>query len=77
MDAAALVASFIFPPADPDIAARLLRLKRLLSGDMPMLVGGESADSCEKALHSLNAIVIKDMHTFQTELQNIRMMRSE
>ena len=77
VEATALVLSLIFPPADPDVAAQLLRLGRLLPNDMPVLVGGESADSYDKALRNLNAVVVKDMHTFQVELQNIRVMRSE
>lgn len=77
MQAAALVLSLIYPPADPDVAAQLLRLGRLLPDDIPVLIGGESADSYAKALSGLNAVVIKDMHAFQTELQTIRVMRTE
>lgn len=72
LKAKALCLSIHYPEADPLLHADLLKLKRLLPPNFPILAGGQSADSYGKALKKIGAKTFHQLQALQGALTSLR-----
>ncbi|MEO6970532.1 MAG: MerR family transcriptional regulator [Chthoniobacterales bacterium] len=73
--ARAVVLSIIYPEDDPNIERELHDLRHLLPANVHILVCGRAADRYAAAIEAINAVAIRDLAHFQTELAKIRARR--
>jgi len=64
--------SIVYPADDPQLRKELLNLKRMLSSDISLIVGGRAADGYLDVLDEIGAIRVKDTKQLRLELQAIR-----
>jgi methanogenic corrinoid protein MtbC1 len=70
--ACAVALSLVFPSDDPKLPAELSRLRRLLSDDVSLLIGGRAAESYGNAIDSIHASRMKDIGGFRRQLDMLR-----
>jgi len=70
--ARAVALSLVFPSDDPKLPAELSRLRRLLSDNVTLLIGGRVAEVYGAALDSVNAIFMTDIGGFRRQLDQLR-----
>jgi DNA-binding transcriptional MerR regulator/methylmalonyl-CoA mutase cobalamin-binding subunit len=63
--------SIVYPADDPLLPGELTRLRRLLSEDVALLVGGRAADGYRTVLEELGAVRVADLKEFRSALQDI------
>lgn len=73
--ARAVVLSIIYPEDDPNIERELHDLRHLLPATVNILVCGSAADRYAAAIEAINAVAIRDLAHFQTELAKIKAHR--
>ena len=73
--ARAVVLSIIYPEDDPNIERELQDLRHLLPANVNILVCGGAADRYASAIEAINAVAIRDLAHFQTELAKIKARR--
>jgi DNA-binding transcriptional MerR regulator/methylmalonyl-CoA mutase cobalamin-binding subunit len=70
--AKAVALSVVHPADDPRVAEELLKLRRYLSHDIEILVGGRSSHGYQSVLETIAAIQIKDLATLRDYLETLR-----
>lgn len=71
-DASAVLLSIVYPLDDERIPDELLRLRKQLHDDVPIIVGGDGIFTYEKALKDINAIIIEAIPDLAPKLNEIR-----
>lgn len=71
-NARAVALSLVFPSDDPKLSAELNRLRRLLSENVSLLIGGRAAEAYEDAIDSMHAFRMTDIGTFRRQLDLLR-----
>lgn len=64
--------SIVYPADDPQLRKELLNLKRILSSNISLIVGGRAADGYLDVLDEIGAIRVKDTKQLRLELEAIR-----
>lgn len=67
IDVAAILLSIVYPMDDPQLGSELIRLRRLVSPNLPILVGGCSAGAYEEVLKEIDATQVHNV----SELTNL------
>ncbi len=70
--ARAVALSLVFPADDPKLPAELVRLRRLLSNEVPVLIGGRAVGAYGNAIDSIQASRMSDIGTFRRQLDLLR-----
>jgi methanogenic corrinoid protein MtbC1 len=70
--ARAVALSLVFPSDDPKLPAELNRLRRLLSDQVSLLIGGRAAEAYGNAIDSIHASRMTDIGTFRRQLDLLR-----
>ncbi len=70
--ARAVALSIIYPADDPRLEPELQKLRRLLPGDVALLIGGRAAVNYRATLEVLGVQLIKDMASFSAILEALR-----
>jgi MerR family transcriptional regulator, light-induced transcriptional regulator len=70
--ARAVALSLVFPFDDPKLPAELNRLRRLLSDEASLLIGGRAAEAYKGAIDSIHAFRIADISGFRRQLDLLR-----
>jgi len=65
----AVALSVVHPPDDPHMATELLKLRRYLSPDIDILVGGRGSHGYRAVLETIGAIQIHDLATLRQHLE--------
>lgn len=71
-EAGALALSIVYPPDDPRLHAELLEVAAHLEGNVSILVGGASAPQYVDTLSKVDAILVADIRSLRTVLQQLR-----
>lgn len=69
--ARALYISLIYPPADPAVGEQLLRIRRLVGENFPLIVGGRAAAGYQDLLARIRAVWAPDPAAFDCALNSI------
>ncbi len=72
LEAKVIALSIVYPGDDPQLKKDLLNLKRMLSKNVTLIVGGRAANGYLYALNAIGAIVVKDTKQLRVELEAIR-----
>lgn len=64
--------SLIYPTDDPNIANELRKLRRGLSENVAVFIGGSGAIAYDAVIRATGAVRVDDMPTFRTELEVLR-----
>jgi len=72
LEAKVIALSIVYPGDDPQLKKDLLNLKRMLSKNVTLIVGGRAANGYLDALNAIGAIVVKDTKQLRVELEAIR-----
>jgi DNA-binding transcriptional MerR regulator/methylmalonyl-CoA mutase cobalamin-binding subunit len=72
LKARALALSIVYPCDDPKMGDELRRLKRLLSEDVAILVGGRATEGYKEALTQIHAHMLPAMQAFRRQLETLR-----
>jgi len=72
LEAKVIALSIVYPGDDPQLKKDLLNLKRMLSKNVSLIVGGRAANGYLDALNAIGAIVVKDTKQLRVELEAIR-----
>ncbi|MFH2000381.1 MAG: MerR family transcriptional regulator [Planctomycetota bacterium] len=67
----AVALSIVYPPGDMHVMEELKKLRRLLSSDKSIIVGGRSAGSYRKVLEEIQAIVLPDAKSLGSCLDDL------
>lgn len=70
--ARAVALSIVYPADDPRLEPELQKLRRLLSSDIALLIGGRAAANYRDTLEMLGVQLIKDMASFSAILEALR-----
>ena len=70
--ARAVALSIVYPADDPNVSAELRRLRRCLSPEVELLVGGRAAAGYKNTLDQIGATLINDLAHLRVELERIR-----
>jgi MerR family transcriptional regulator, light-induced transcriptional regulator len=70
--ARAVALSVVYPSDDARLAAEIERLHRYLPDEVALLIGGRSAAAYVEALNTTRAILIPDLPSLRTRLENLR-----
>ena len=70
--ARAVALSIVYPTDDPRLEPELQKLRRLLPGDVALLIGGRAAVNYRTTLEMLGVQLIKDMASFSAILEALR-----
>ena len=68
----AVALSIIYPADDPELSGQLLRLRRLLPEEIPIIIGGRAAQSYRKTIDEIGALMLPDMSGFNRLLDEVR-----
>lgn len=71
--ARAVALSLVFPSDDPKLPAELSRLRRLLSDDVALVIGGRVAEAYGNAIDSIHAFHITNIGDFRRQLDLLRL----
>jgi methanogenic corrinoid protein MtbC1 len=71
-NARAVALSLVFPSDDPKLPAELVRLRRLISDEVPLLIGGRAADAYGDAIASVRTFRMTDIGGFRRQLGLLR-----
>lgn len=74
--ARAIGLSIIYPSDDVRMLLEFTKLRRALSGDVALLVGGRAAEAYREVWESVGAIRIHDMQSFRAVLETLRLRQS-
>ena len=74
--ARAVALSLVFPSDDPKLPAELNRLRRLLSDEVSLLIGGRASEAYGRAIDSIQATRITDIGGFRRQLDLLRSGRT-
>lgn len=69
--ARAVALSLVYPPKDPEAIVELERLARLLPPDVPLLIGGHSANSYAATIKKCSGVLISSLSEFREILNKI------
>ncbi len=72
MKARAVALSIVYPHDDPNLPADLLRLRKLLPKNVPLLVGGRAADGYAKTLAEIGALTRDSLAETIATLEQLR-----
>jgi methanogenic corrinoid protein MtbC1 len=75
--ARAVALSIVYPSDDAHIKEELFKLRRFLPAHVSLIVGGRSAGSYRKVLEEINAIVLPDVGSLRTCLDDLSTSRTE
>lgn len=67
--------SIVYPGDDPQLRKDLLNLKKMISTNVSLLVGGRAANGYLDILDEINAVFVKNMKQLKVELNTIREQR--
>jgi MerR family transcriptional regulator, light-induced transcriptional regulator len=70
--ARAVALSLVFPSDDPKLPTELNRLRRLLSDDVSLMIGGRAAEAYGNAIDSVHAFRMTDISGFRRQLDLLR-----
>lgn len=70
--ARAVALSIVYPADDPSLGAELIRLRRVLPGEIPLMVGGRAAAGYRVELESIRAICTPSLTDFLEALGRLR-----
>jgi MerR family transcriptional regulator, light-induced transcriptional regulator len=70
--ARAVALSIVFPSDDLKLPAELSRLRRLLSNNVTLLIGGRVAEAYGAAFDSVNTIFVTNIGGFRRQLDQLR-----
>jgi len=70
--ARAVALSIVYPADDPSLGAELLRLRRVLPGEIPLMVGGRAAAGYRVELESIRAVCTPSLTDFLEALGRLR-----
>jgi hypothetical protein len=70
--ARAIGLSIIYPPDDLHVPQELAKLRRYLTSDVTILVGGLSSASYQESLDSLGVVHPRDLQEFRRHLEALR-----
>jgi MerR family transcriptional regulator, light-induced transcriptional regulator len=70
--ARAVALSLVFPSDDPKLPAELSRLRRLLSDNVSLLIGGRAAEAYVDAIDSIHASLMTNIGGFRRQLDMLR-----
>ena len=73
--AVAVALSIVYPPDDPRVLDELRRLRRALSDDMALFVGGNGASGYKTVLAEIGAKSSTDLYAFRGWLDQLRKRR--
>ena len=68
--------SVVYPADDPRVADELLRLRRYLSHDIEILVGGRGSHGYQAVLNTIEATQIHDLATLRNHLETLRSLEA-
>jgi methylmalonyl-CoA mutase cobalamin-binding subunit len=68
----AVLLSLVYPEGDPGTAAELRRLRQMLGPNIPLVVGGQAAESYTEAIRAVGALVASDFAALGRILAKIR-----
>ena len=71
----AIALSIMYPPDDPYLVGELTKLRRYLSPDVRMLVGGRAAHAYEAGFASMDVLHTQTLTDLRTHLQELRVLR--
>ncbi len=71
-DAKAVGLSIIYPIDDPQLASELRKLRHGIQEHVKIFAGGAGANAYTPNLRSINAVIMNDLQTFRTELEDLR-----
>jgi methanogenic corrinoid protein MtbC1 len=71
-NARAVALSLVFPSDDPRLPTELNRLRRLISDEVPLLIGGRAVEAYGNAIDSIHASRMTDIGTFRRQLDLLR-----
>lgn len=70
-NARALLLSMVYPGHDPHVHEELRRLRRLVGDDMPILVGGDAAESYAETIDEIGAIMTPELDDLRLEIESL------
>ena len=68
--------SVVYPADDPRVADELLKLRRYLSRDVEMVVGGRGSHGYQAVLNTNGATQIHDLAALRTHLETLRSLQA-
>jgi methanogenic corrinoid protein MtbC1 len=71
-NARAVALSLVYPSDDLKLPAELNRLRRLISDEVPLLIGGRAAEAYGNAIDSVHAFHLTDIGGFRRQLDLLR-----
>lgn len=74
--AKAVALSVVYPADDPRVADELLKLRRYLSRDIVILVGGRGSHGYQAVLDTIEATQIHDLAVLRNHLETLRSMNA-
>ncbi len=72
LEAKVVALSIVYPSDDPQLKKDLKNLKRMLSKNISIIVGGRAASGYLDVLDEIDAVVVKDTNQLKVELEAIR-----
>jgi len=70
--ARAIALSVVYPADDPRVSSELRTLRQLVGPDMPILIGGRSAQNYIKVIEEIGAFIIENIEDLRGQLRKIR-----
>jgi methylmalonyl-CoA mutase cobalamin-binding subunit len=74
--AAAVALSIVYPENDPDLEGELQTLRRHLSSDVHVLVGGRAAAAYATAIDAIGGVLLGDLSGFRATLEQLATSRN-
>lgn len=68
----AVILSIVYPEDDPVLVQEIRKLKRMLPGNVSIIVGGRASTSYKKVLDEVNALQVDSLYSIRTTLEKLR-----
>lgn len=68
----ALALSIVYPPDDPRLPIELRNLARLISKDLPVIIGGRSSEAYDEVIREIEAVRIANLGDLRQQLNMLR-----
>lgn len=75
-NAAAVLLSIVYPIDDTELPSELIRLRKQLPDELPILIGGNAAMAYEPTIQKINATVVSTIPDLVPQLNQIRQTRA-
>jgi cobalamin-dependent methionine synthase I len=70
--AAAVALSIVYPSDDPRVVSDLAELRRLISDDTAIIIGGRAASGYSRVIETIGAMTVDDLSELKAGLESIR-----